>query len=336
MHAIVFSPPSEKRHWLLAASGVVEVALVLAASLAAGIAASQAVSPGLAAALGLIDNAAPDMLGASAALAAQLAAQYGVMFVLVALLAIVRGRRHLASYALAPPAPGGPNAIGYGLVLGFVISIVPAAIMVLQDWAPIGQDAPIWAAMRRAEWDWSFWLFMAVGGFGLIPLLEEGAWRGYILGRLGEGFAPGAAVLVTTLLFALLHVQYLRADAAMALSFAALLAASLAFAFATLRSGSLAPAIIAHAVLNFPLSTEGNIAKAALGVAAIGFFWRQIRAELGFWRACLWRRDTWAALPALGALAVFAAGVMLAPLYAGAALLVVFIAIGFLKRSAWA
>jgi membrane protease YdiL (CAAX protease family) len=287
----------------------------------------------------MTDAGRPDFLAASAAMAAQLAAQYGVLFVLVALVGWLRGRRNLQAYAMARPRQGSPNPLAHGIVLGLIVSIVPAFVFVLQDLAPIGEDTPFWAAMRRGEWDASFWLFMAISSLVVVPIVEEAAWRGYVLGRLGEGFAPGAAVLMTTLVFALFHVQYLRADAAMALTFAGLIVASLAFAFATLRTGSLAPAIIAHAVLNLPLPTEANVARIAAGLLALIVCRRAVIAELAFWGRSLWRLSTLAVLAGLAAIAGAGAIAIMIPnggVIVGGGLLALFLALGFLRRSAWA
>lgn len=338
MPDIVFTPPQEQRHWLLAASGMLEVALVVGVSIAAALLAQQFSSPNFGEALGLTSGAAPDLLAASVALSVQFAAQYGAMAALIIVLGLARGRAQLRHYAIAPPREGWQRTIGSGVVAGLLVGLIPALVFVLQDVAPIGQDAPIWTVLRAAPQDWTFWLFMAVGSFVLPPLLEEFAWRGYVLGRLSEGFSPGAALVMTTLVFAMLHVQYLRADAAMALTLVGLILASLAFGLLTLRSGSLVPAVIAHAIINFPLPTEGNMAKIVLGLGALIVFRRAIGAELKIWGRTIWSAATLAVLPAILAIAALIAAAMLIPngLYwvggLSFGLLVVF---SFLKRSAW-
>lgn len=338
MSDIVFAPPHEKRHWLLAASGMLETALVVGGSIAAALLVQQSSSPNLGEALGLTNDTAPDFLAASAAIAVQFAAQYGAMAALIIVLGLMRGRTRLRHYAIAPPREGWRRAIGSGVVAGLLVGLIPALVFVLQDVAPIGQDTPIWAALRGARWDWTFWLFMAAGSFVLPPLLEEFAWRGYVLGRLSEGFSPGAALVMTTLVFAMLHVQYLRADAAMALTLVGLILASLAFGFLTLRSGSLAPAIIAHLIINFPLPTEGNMAKIALGLGALLVFRRTIGAELAIWGRTIWSAATLAVLPAILAIAGLTAAALLIPngaYWVGGLSLGLLVVLLFLKRSAW-
>lgn len=338
MSDIKFAPPLEKRHWLLAASGVLETALLVGASIVAALLVQRTWSPGLGEALGLTNGAAPDFLAAGAAIGVQFAAQYGAMVVLIIVLGWARGRTRLRHYAIASPKQGWRHATQSGILAGLLVGLIPALVFVLQDVAPIGQDTPLWAVLREAPWDWKFWLFMAAGSFVLPPLLEEFAWRGYVLGRLSEGFAPGAALTMTTLVFAMLHVQYLRADAAMALTLVGLILASLAFGFLTLRSGSLIPAIIAHVIINFPLPTEGNIAKIVLGLGALIMFRHAIGAELKIWARTIWSAATLAVLPAiLGVTALIAAAVLIpnGHYWVGGLSIGLLVVVSFLKRSAW-
>lgn len=218
-----FAPPESRRHPMNAVSGLAEIVLVLGASLAAGAAAAGFASPSLPEALGLAGGGAPDFLAATRALGLQLSVQYAVLFALAAAFGLMRGRRTLASHGLGAPdrsAHGRPWL--YGLTVGLVAGLIPTAVLIVQDIAPIGQDTPIWPVLRQAELTWRFYLFLAVGSFVIIPILEEMTWRGYVLGRLVEGFAPGAALLISTLGFSALHLQYLVADPALVLTFVGL------------------------------------------------------------------------------------------------------------------
>lgn len=338
MTECAFTPPKDQRHWLHAISGMLETTLVVIVSIVAAVMVQRAWTPSLAEALGLAGGATQDFVAASAAIGVQFAAQYGAMAALIVVLGVVRGRNRLRHYGIAAPQGGWPNAIGSGVIAGLLVGVIPALVFILQDVAPIGEDTPIWAALRNARWDWTYWLFMAVGSFAVPPIIEELAWRGYVLGRLGEGFAPGAALVMTTLVFSALHFQYLRPDAAMALTLVGLVLASLAFGFLTLRSGSLAPAIIAHAIINFPLPTEGNIAKIALAFIALFAFRHSIAAEAKAWLRIIWRASTLAVAPAVMLIAAAAVAAMQIPngLYwiGGGAILLLAILL-MLKRSAW-
>lgn len=337
MTECVFAPHRNHRHWLHAISGVLETTLVIVVSIAAAVMVQHIWSPSLADALGL-GGGPKDFVAASAAIGVQFAAQYGAIAALIIFFGLIRGRNRLRHYAIAAPQGGWGKAVSAGVIAGLLVGIIPALVFVLQDLAPIGEDTPIWAALRGARWDWSYWLFMAAGSFVLPPLVEELAWRGYVLGRLEEGFAPGAALVMTTLVFSALHFQYLRPDAAMALTLIGLILASLAFGFLTLRSGSLAPAMIAHAIINFPLPTEGNVAKIVIALVVIAIFRRSIGAEAREWARIFCRASTLAVVPAVILIAAAAFGAVRIPngpfLVGGGAVLLLLILL-MLKRSAW-
>lgn len=338
MTETVFTPPKHQRHWLHAISGLLETTLIVIVSIVAAVMVQRVWTPSLGEALGLAGDATQDFIAASVAIGVQFAAQYGAMAALILILGIIRGRNRLRHYAIAAPQGGWRGAIASGVIAGLIVGIIPALVFVLQDVAPIGEDTPIWAALRGARWDWTYWLFMAVGSFAVPPIVEELAWRGYVLGRLGEGFAPGAALLMTTLVFSALHFQYLRPDAAMALTLVGLVLASLAFGFLTLRSGSLAPAIIAHAIINFPLPTEGNIAKIALAFVALLAFRRSIGAEAREWLRIIWRTSTLAVAPAVMLIAAAAFAAMRlpnGPYWIGGGAILLLVILLLLKRSAW-
>jgi len=328
----------QNRHWVHALTGVTEISLLIGLSLFAAIVVQQTVSPGMMEALGIGQDTGPNFLAAARAMGLQIAGQYGVLVAGVALVGWPRGRRKLRDYAIAAPT-NHPRPLAYGVFLGLIASIPFSIIFILQDVAPIGADTPFWAVQREAEWDWTFWLFMGVGSYAAIPLVEEFAWRGYVQGRLMEGFAPGAAILLSTLIFALLHVQYLQADMALQLTFAGLIVTSLCFGVSTWRTGSLVPAIIAHAIVNTPSSTPFLFAKVAIAVALIVIFRKAVWRELTVWAGLFLRWSTLAALPALAVIAgvaVLAVTRMdLAP-WIGAGLALLVLAFGFLKRSGYA
>lgn len=324
-------------HWIHGLTGLLEILLLIGTSLAVAMLVQQNLSPGLMEALGVGTEAEPDFLAASLAMGTQLAAQYGTLLLLVVIVGYARRRRRLSAYAIARPK-NHKHPLVYGLVAGLIAGIIPGIVFILQDISPIGSNTPFWEVQAQAEWDWRFWLFMAIGSFAIIPIVEEAAWRGYVQGRLMEGFAPGAAVLITTLIFALLHIQYLQADAALQLTFVGLVLASLIFGMITYRTGSLLPAIIAHALVNTPMSTPIQILFTGLGILALLAFHRQIARELGFWRDSLLRWSSLWVIPALALVAGIAITALSLPngtLYAGGGLVLLVFGTGLWKRSAW-
>jgi uncharacterized protein len=74
------------------------------------------------------------------------------------------------------------------------------------------------------------------------PLCEEAAFRGFILSSLRTRLAPAAAITLTALLFALMHLDPVR--------FPPLLFLGATFGWLAWRSGSLWPSVLAHAINN--------------------------------------------------------------------------------------
>lgn len=106
-------------------------------------------------------------------------------------------------------------------------------------------------------------LFAAVVVIGVLAgAAEEIFFRGYMLARLGERWPPVAAVVVTSLAFALLHGEWVHATLALALG--------LYLGFITVRAGSALPAVTAHVVNNVLFTvltaTVGPVAGVAINV----------------------------------------------------------------------
>ncbi len=115
-------------------------------------------------------------------------------------------------------------------------------------------------------------LAMALIASLLAPLAEEVAFRGYVLSALRTHLRPGAAIAASSVLFAAMHLDPVRLPAVLFLG---------AFlGWLAWRSGSLWPAVAAHAVNNGLGSiavltgagdpgAEGSVA-AALALVAVG------------------------------------------------------------------
>jgi len=108
-------------------------------------------------------------------------------------------------------------------------------------------------------------LVVAFVAAGLAPLCEEAAFRGFLQRTLARAVGPGIAIGVTALLFALRHLDPVR--------FPALLLLGAIFGWAAWRSGSLWPAVAAHAANNAlatALALSGAAADAAGELPALG------------------------------------------------------------------
>jgi len=335
--SVEFEPPNRKFKLIPTFSGGLEVVLLIGASTGAAIAAQSMFTPSLGEALGLAGGE-QNLLGGAWTLLRIFAIQYGVLIGLAALFGILRGRRSLKSHALGKGKLSTSGIFKWGIALGLIAGAPATLVLFLQDVAPIGQDTPIWAALREAPWDLRFWTFLFVGSFGLVPLLEEFTWRGYALGRMTEVVAPGAAILFTAVPFALLHVQYASADPAMVATSISVMFVSLALAFATLRTGTIWPAVIAHAITNFPADSWLGAIQLGLAVLVLIVFIRPITAEVSKWLALFFRWTTLQAIVALAPVLALVAVAMTFQTYAlwiGLAAFVLSLGLGLAYRSTW-
>lgn len=332
-----FEPPNRNFKIIPAFAGGLEVVLLIGASTGAAVMAQSLFTPSLGEALGLAGNE-QNLLGGAWTMLRIFAVQYGVLIGLAALFGLLRGRHSLKSHALGKGNLSTLGIIKWGIALGLVAGAPATLVLFLQDVAPFGQDTPVWAALRETPWDMRFWTFLFVGSFGLVPLLEEVTWRGYALGRMTEVIAPGAAILFTSVPFALLHVQYASTDPAMIATSVSVMVASLAFAFATLRTGTIWPAVLGHAIINFPADSWLGAVQLGLAVLVLIAFFRPITAEIGKWIALFFRWTTLQAFVALVPVILLAGLAMAFQAYAFWIALAVFVltlGLGLIYRSAW-
>jgi exosortase E/protease (VPEID-CTERM system) len=124
-----------------------------------------------------------------------------------------------------------PVSIGIGLVVG----LIWVWFSDVQQEDTLGLDTLGSTAMI------AWVLCRTLGTTLLVPLIEEAFFRGYILARLdtGTALAKAIAIVLSTLLFALLHGRIILAGIA-----------GLLFGAAMLRRGRLGDAVVAHAVAN--------------------------------------------------------------------------------------
>lgn len=307
-----YAPAQRKTSLLASVTAALEVTLVLGVSLAAAVLAQSLIQPGLAESLGLGDSGR-DLFAASRALLQQFAVQYGALFILVVLIALWRRRTGARAYALGTGNLTRPQIVRYGVLVGLVAGTPATAVLMLQQYAPIGVDTPMWSALRAAPKDLSYWTFLAVSGFVVVPVVEELAWRGYALGRFSEELGPGAAVVATAIPFALLHAQYASSDPAMIAASVSVVILSFATCLATIRTGTLWPAVIAHAIINSPVEGVLGWIRVAATVAAIIMFAGPIALEARLWLRLIFRRDTAGAIVPLLIMFTVASAILLTP-----------------------
>jgi uncharacterized protein len=145
------------------------------------------------------------------------------------------------------PAPTA-RGLGLGLVVGLLGILVAAAVQA--TWTPLLPERLRQAADVGRIFDepgLGRWV-VVLGAAALAPVCEEIAFRGHLLSALSLRFRPREAIGLSALAFAALHLDPVR--------FPALFLLGLLYGWLAWRTGSLYPAVLAHAVNNAAATAE--------------------------------------------------------------------------------
>lgn len=142
--------------------------------------------------------------------------------------------------------------IAIGALLFCVAALPTKLLFLVNEFVYLGPGLPIWDDLERARITFGFVMLMLAGSVALPPLYEELLVRGYMRVRVARNFGAMGGIVITSALFALAHTQYLRPDALLILIFFCLVFAVICWAYVVHRSGSLIPAMVAHALVNMP------------------------------------------------------------------------------------
>ena len=167
-------------------------------------------------------------------------------------------RRTPAQYGLTLAC----RSIGFYLKTGVVVfgvaELITKLLSLLDSLVPMGEQIAWREAMYKLDWTSpAFWLLMAVGSYGLIPILEELFYRGYVQTRLEEDFGAPVAILATAFLFALSHSQYLILNPFNIGMLLSTIFGAVVWGYIFYRTRSLLVTIIAHAIVNIPIRGIG-------------------------------------------------------------------------------
>jgi membrane protease YdiL (CAAX protease family) len=225
----------------------------------------------------LFAGGGPDWTMAAGAEASWLILRFGITLAAAYLISLWVGgpSRRLAGLALGGRSLAG--LVGFGLVMGLLINAPVLAIDLAQRAFGLGANTPLWDLMQSHPWTPAFWLYMAVGSFGLVPVVEELFFHSYTLGRYRMHFTPGAAILAGSALFWVSHGQYLKLDPFLLVHSALTFAGAAIMAWSLIRTGSIIPALVAHVTFNIPLPPVLMAASLAAGLVLMAVFWRPIR-----------------------------------------------------------
>jgi membrane protease YdiL (CAAX protease family) len=184
-------------------------------------------------------------------------------------------RRGRAAYGLTRAGRSWKALILAGLATA-VLTQWPVLIHTLVDAIhPLGAMAPWRQAFFNMSWRrWQFWLLAGIMSYAVVPVVEELIFRGYYQRRLAEDWGDGPAIIGTACFFTFAHTQYLIANAYNVTMIASLLCLALGLGVVFAWTRSLIPSMIAHAIINVPMTPlwQGGL----LVVFAIGgfFAWR--------------------------------------------------------------
>lgn len=265
------------------------------------------------ASVGDVEPASADLGALAGPLAVTLLVRYGVLLSLAWAVGRWHRGRRLRAWGVQAGGMSVPRLLGAGLLLFAVGGFLPKVLFVLgRDFGVAGGPAR-WALMDR-PWDASFWAFMAVGSFLVVPIVEELFFRGYMQTRLTEDLGAGAAIWITAVSFSLAHTQYFGLEPLTLGLFVALLFGSLLLSWARHVTGSLLPPLVAHMLGNVPTAGGWSLAVLAGMIGMMVFFRGTLRRQARVMTAQLFSRQvlmrSLTALPVVvGVLAI----VLLAP-----------------------
>ncbi len=216
-----------------------------------------------------------DLLLASRQMFLTLVVLYGSYFALIVPINWWCRRRGLAAYGLTRAGKPWKTLLLAALATSVLTQWPVLLHTVVDSIHPLGKMAPWRQAFFDMSWRrWQFWLFAAILSYALIPLVEELTFRGYYQRRLAKDWGDGPAIIGTACMFTFAHRQYLIANAynvTMVLSLFCM-ALGLGIVFAWTRS--LVPSILAHAIINVPMTAVWQGVLLVVFVAGIAFAWR--------------------------------------------------------------
>jgi membrane protease YdiL (CAAX protease family) len=286
----------------------------------------------------LYDTPVPDFRSAASAQFVYLTARYGIVFAIAVLLGFVRGRSSAVSYGLTLGKRGLARLVGTGILIGLVATLPGQILRLVNQYHQLGPGTRFWALEARVPWDVSFWLYLAVGSYLVVPIFEEFFTRGYLLGRVRESFSPGGSLLVASVFFAVAHGQYRHIDMLAVGAEVSLFVWAAIVAYSVLRTASLLPAIIGHAISNVPMTVSFRWIVLALSLLALGLWLKPVASWAYGIIATLRQIDDWLftllAVTAVVLLLVTVGATSLTP-YVYIAMLGFLSFLGVRHRSAW-
>ena len=212
-----------------------------------------------------------ELLTATRQMLALLLLQYGGYFALIIPVGWWHRRRGPAEYGLTRAGHPWRILLIAGVATAALTEWPVVAVNLADTFWHLGDTVPWRQALFDTSWTrWQFWLFSAVLSWALVAVLEELFYRGYCQRRLAEEWGDGAAIVGTASLFVFSHSQYLSPDAYNIGMVVSLFTLAVGFGVVYAWTRSLVPSIIAHAIINVPMTPPWQgvlLAAFLIGVA---------------------------------------------------------------------
>ena len=216
-----------------------------------------------------------DLILASRQLFVMLCVIYGSYFAIIVPINWWYRRRGRAAYGLTR-AGHAWKALVLAALATAALTQWPVLVHTLVDAVhPLGAMEPWRQAFFDMSWRrWQFWLFAGILSYAVIPVFEELIFRGYYQRRLAEDWGDGPAIIGTACFFTFAHPQYLIANAYNITMVLSLFCVALGLGIVFAWTRSLVPSMIAHAIINIPMTPvwQGGL-LVAFAIAAF-FAWR--------------------------------------------------------------
>ena len=196
--------------------------------------------------------------------------QYAGWFLLIVPINWYHRRRGPSAYGLTKAGRSGKALVLAGIATAAVAAWPSIGVMLLDAAYDLGPTVSWRQALFDTSWRrWEFWLFMAVLSYAFVAVVEELFFRGYFQRRLAEDWGHGPAIIGIALLFVFAHRQYLEPNLYNASFVASLLVLAVGLGVVFAWTGSLIPSIVAHALINVPMTPRWHsVAFATLLMAA--------------------------------------------------------------------
>jgi membrane protease YdiL (CAAX protease family) len=221
------------------------------------------------------DTTNADLLVASRQLFLALTLIYVSFFLLIIPIDWWRGRRGAATYGLARAGGSWKALIVAGLATAVLVEWPVLLHTLVDSIHPMGAMAPWRQAFFDMSWRrWQFWLFAGILSYAVIPVVEELLFRGYYQRRLAEDWGDGPAIIAVACLFTFSHKQYLIANLYNVTMIASLLCLAIGLGVVFAWTRSLIPSMIAHAIINVPMTPRWQAVLLVIFAIGIFFVWR--------------------------------------------------------------